>query len=523
MTAKTSHTPEEKLARLQKTVQDYKEQLADLSRQNRELVQQNKDQELFLDHCPVGLVLIRQGRIMELNQTALEQMGYEKEEVRDRIFWDFVDPASKNALKERAQDRRKGKWAPARFETTLVRKDGTRFECEIRMRRFRYQGRAALLAGLIGLDGRNRHLQDLTQSLKTEALLTMAQGLKQQLTPGFSILTESCLLLKKGNLEDPDSLIALLDQMQTTLARIQTTLNPLDDLARTGYDPGELSTFNLKELLQTLIEQAGPLIQAAEDQSKTKIHFKTYARAGSRIRGHFKELVDALLHLLRNALEAMPAGGDLYLSTEESAGQALIYIQDSGSGISDELQARVLDPFFSTKGPGRAGLGLSLAAAIVQRHHGTLEQNSSHNQGTMITVKLPVFSPETEKKDRPPQRNLKNAAVLLIDHQDLIRPLLAQLLTAKGVKVVLADSGRAALIRLKARSFDLAWIGTLIPDMPKSDLLQEIKKLRPQTATAVVLDHPDQAQKIAADLLLDQPLDMNKAVAQVIELLRGKN
>ena len=111
---------------------------------------------------------------------------------------------------------------------------------------------------------------------------------------------------------------------------------------------------------------------------------------------------------------------------------------------------------------------------------------------------------------------------MLIDHQDLIRPLLAQLLTAKRVKVVLADSGHAALTRLKARSFDLAWIGTLIPDMPKSDLLQEIKKLRPQTATAVVLDHPDQAQKIAADLTLDQPLDMNKAVAQVIELLKGK-
>lgn len=520
MTAKTSHTPEEKLVRLQKTVQDYREQLADLSRQNRELVQQNKDQELFLNHSPVGLVMIRQGRIMELNPTALEQMGYKKEEVRNRVFWDFVDPASKNALKERAQGRRKGKWAPARFETTLVRKDGTRFECEIRMQRFRYRGRAALLAGLIELDGRNRHLQYLTQSLKTEALLTMTQGLKQQLTPGFSILTESCLLLKKGNLEDPDSLISLLDQMQTTLERIQTSLNTLDDLARTGYDPGELSVFTLKELMQILTEQAGPLIQAAEDQSQTKIHFKTYSRAGSRIRGHFKELQDALLHLLQNALEAMPAGGDLYLSTEESAGQALIYIQDSGSGISDDLQARVLDPFFSTKGPSRNGLGLSLAAAIVQRHHGTLEQNSSHNQGTMITVKLPVFSPETEKTNRPPKRNIKNALVLLIDHQDLVRPLLAQLLITKGMKVVLADNGHAAVTKLKTRPFDLVWIGTLILDMPKSDLLQEIKKLRPQIATAVVLDHRDQAQKIAADLILHQPLDMNKAVAQILEMLR---
>jgi len=115
---------------------------------------------------------------------------------------------------------------------------------------------------------------------------------------------------------------------------------------------------------------------------------------------------------------------------------------------------------------------------------------------------------------------LKDTLVLLIDSQDLIRPLLARMLTAKNVKVVPADSGHAALTRLKARAYDLAWLGGLIPDMPKADLWREIKKLRPKIATAVVLDHPDQAQKITADLVLPQPLDLNKAVQQVLELLR---
>jgi two-component system sporulation sensor kinase C len=525
MTAKTPYPQDEKLTRLEKAVQDYKEQLAGLEHQNQELARQIKEQALFLNFCPVGLVLIQQGRVLDLNRSALAMLGYEAEELIGRAFWNMVDPASKNTLKERARNRRKGKWVPSQFETTLVRKDGTRLECEIRLQSLKYHGRGAMVAGLIELGTRNQHLKELIHSLKTEALLTMAIGLKKQLTPNFSSLKEKCLLLKKGNLEDPDSLVILLTQMEAELAQIQTTLNTLDALAKTGYDLDELSVFHLKTLLQTLTERITPLLQMAESKSPAKINFKTYLRADSRIRGHFQELQQALLYLLVNALEAMPQGGDLYLSTEESAGQALIYIQDSGSGIPDEFQTRVQDPFFSTKGKERPGLGSSLAAAIIKRHHGSIEYGDSGKPGTIITIKLPLPIPENDPKTRPRKQKIKNASVLIIEHQDLVRPLLSQILQAKGLKVTMLSTGFEAITRLKAKPFDLVLVGTWVPDKDKQNLAQEIKKIRPRTALVLVLDQPGPAasgplKETPADLVLTQPLDLNKAVAQMLELLR---
>jgi PAS domain S-box-containing protein len=513
MAAQDKHTPEEKLARLQKTLLDNQAQLARLKQENQTQAQRLKLSELFRNFCPVGLVLLQADRILEINPAALEQLDYQAAEIQGRAFWDFVDPASRTALKRRAQDRRKGKWVPARLETTLVRKDGTRLECEIRLQRFRFQGHGALLLGLIARTDPERNAQDLTEFSKTQALLALAPGIKKQLASELLTLRENVLLLNQDPPADPDSLKTVLKRMQNALEQTESALTTLDDLARTGYDPDELTLFDLRTLLQSLSEQILPLIQAAEQKTQAPIRFKTFLRTPARIQGHFLELREALLNLLRNALAAMPHGGELYLSTEENADQALIYIQASG-GPSETLPAR---------SPDDPGLPLSLAAAVMQRHHGTLNQNSPDQHGTLFTVKLPVWTPEQIPPQRIARPNIKNASILLIDAQDLIRPLLAQLLTSKGLKVVLADSSREALVRLKARAFDLVWIGTLVPDMPKPGLLQEIKKLQPQIATAVVLDHPDQTPKITADLILLQPLDVNKAVAQVLNFLRGKN
>jgi DNA-binding NtrC family response regulator len=116
---------------------------------------------------------------------------------------------------------------------------------------------------------------------------------------------------------------------------------------------------------------------------------------------------------------------------------------------------------------------------------------------------------------------------LIIEHQDLVRPLLSQILQAKGLKVTMLSTGFEAITRLKAKPFDLVLVGTWVPDKDKQNLAQEIKKIRPRTALALVLDKPGPApagapEGTAADLLLTQPLDLNQAVTQVLELLRNR-
>ena len=88
------------------------------------------------------------------------------------------------------------------------------------------------------------------------------------------------------------------------------------------------------------------------------------------VKGDPEELKDVVKRLIRNGLEAMPHGGDLYISAEENAGFAHVYIQDSGASIPEPILHRIMDPFFTTKGKDADGLGLCIARAVLKRHQG---------------------------------------------------------------------------------------------------------------------------------------------------------
>jgi signal transduction histidine kinase len=112
-------------------------------------------------------------------------------------------------------------------------------------------------------------------------------------------------------------------------------------------------------------------------------------------------LQQVFLNLVTNALDAMPRGGTLTVATASSpeAGQngrfVEVEVRDTGTGMSPEVVRRALEPFFTTKAPGKgAGLGLSICEDIVRSHHGKMEVESREGQGSTLRVHLPVFSPE---------------------------------------------------------------------------------------------------------------------------------
>jgi two-component system, NtrC family, sensor kinase len=95
-----------------------------------------------------------------------------------------------------------------------------------------------------------------------------------------------------------------------------------------------------------------------------------------------------LLNLVRNAREAMPGGGAVFVGTRYADGEVFVEIRDSGPGIPPERLARIFDPFFTTKERG-TGLGLALGQEIAQEHSGQLTVTSVVGQGTTFTLRLP--------------------------------------------------------------------------------------------------------------------------------------
>jgi signal transduction histidine kinase len=105
-----------------------------------------------------------------------------------------------------------------------------------------------------------------------------------------------------------------------------------------------------------------------------------------------EQIVQALIALMVNAVEAMPQGGRLVLGTWEAARpeRVCLSVSDTGVGIPPDLKERIFDPFFSTKQETKGvGLGLAVVYGIVQRHEGTISLTSTPGAGTTFTIELP--------------------------------------------------------------------------------------------------------------------------------------
>jgi two-component system NtrC family sensor kinase len=120
---------------------------------------------------------------------------------------------------------------------------------------------------------------------------------------------------------------------------------------------------------------------------------RDFALADDQLLCDHEQIVQALIALLINAVEAMTEGGRLTVRTWADAavpGAVRLSVADTGVGITPELQSRIFDPFFSTKHETKGvGLGLAVVSGIVQRHEGRIEVASSPGRGTTFTITLP--------------------------------------------------------------------------------------------------------------------------------------
>lgn len=160
---------------------------------------------------------------------------------------------------------------------------------------------------------------------------------------------------------------------------------------KTGRPPAEPRPFQVHAVLGDTVEFIRP--QAAAQG--VVIHCDL-AATDSRVSGDAESIRGALLNLLLNAIEAMPAGGNLWLisaSTKmEGAAMIELRVRDEGSGIPDEIRNRVFRPFFTTKEQG-TGLGLSMALHAIVAQGGTLTLGEPAGKGTEFIIHLPLLAP----------------------------------------------------------------------------------------------------------------------------------
>ncbi len=230
----------------------------------------------------------------------------------------------------------------------------------------------------------------LMQSAKLATIGELAAFVAHEINnPLTSVLGYASLLMNETPPDDPKR--TDLEVIEKEALRARAIVRDLLGYARQTDSVMEQTHIN--EALESVL----PLIRRRAESQNIAIDTKLDP-AVPRIMGDVHQLKQVFINILNNAIDAMPKGGRVDITTREVRGrgngsgpQVEIAFQDSGVGITADKLDRIFDPFFTTKEDGKGtGLGLPISKRIVDRHGGTIAVQSEPGQGTRFTVYLPV-------------------------------------------------------------------------------------------------------------------------------------
>lgn len=237
----------------------------------------------------------------------------------------------------------------------------------------------------------------MLQVEKIASLGKMAATVAHELNNPLSGIATYAKLLKKrvrkksSNEDECEKIQKDLDMVLSEAMRCGNIVRNLLEFSHSAS--AKFQVVRLHEIIEKALEIVGHHIELAkiEAGSSVEIHPET-------ITCDPDQLLQALVALLVNAVEAMPGGGKLRINARnapDKSGVVIIEISDTGKGIPEELQEKIFEPFFSTK-KDKTGIGLGLAVVygIIQRHNGKIWLKSQKEKGTTFFIELPTTQPE---------------------------------------------------------------------------------------------------------------------------------
>ena len=281
----------------------------------------------------------------------------------------------------------------------------------------------------------------------------------------------------------------------------------------------EFQAVAVSELLTDVCEMSRPRWEAHVNGADIRVTL--VADCTSSVMGDAVELREVLVNMIYNAVDAMPAGGEIYLGAEETGGRVVLTIKDTGTGMTPEVKSRLFDPFFTTKGRGGTGMGLAVSFGIIRRHNGTIDVESEPGRGTTFRISLPLDAPaNAPAADNSIALESANTAkkicVLVVDDEPAVRDVLQEALETEGYEVLTAENGEQALKYFDERSGQLGMVFTDIgmPGMSGWDLARAIRKRSPTIPLAIVSGWAEAIscearQEIKAEWVVPKPFSLS--------------
>ncbi|HVS04015.1 MAG TPA: PAS domain S-box protein [Thermoanaerobaculia bacterium] len=453
-----------------------------------------------VESSPSGLLMIDgAGRIVLLNREVERLFGYSREELLGQL----VEILVPERFRDRHPGFREGFAREPRVRAMGAgrdlygrRKDGSEVPVEIGLNPVATEAGFFVLSSVVDISARKqaeeervRLAEQLRQSQKMEAVGRLAGGIAHDFNNILGMIVGYAQLARETAAEA--EVVADLDEVLRAAERGRDLVQRILRFSR--REELQPEAVDLERAVSEAIRLLRPATPAGVD-----IQLRADQRL-PRVLADATSVHQVLMNLATNAVDAMPLGGRLQVDLRPfyardtvvrsfpglHEGQyVLLSVRDFGHGMDEATRARAVEPFFTTKGPGRgSGFGLATVHSIVQAHAGAMWIDSEVGAGTTVSCIFPALeeaepAAQVSAEDLPRGRGER---ILFVDDEPALTRIGQRALERLGYRVTVAVGAAEALEAFRAAPEDFALLVTdySMPEMHGVDLVRELTALRP--------------------------------------------
>ena len=396
----------------------------------------------------------------------------------------------------------------------------------------RKRAEAAVLEG-------NRQLSDALEKLREtqehviqrerlHALGRMASGIAHDFNNALApILGFSELLLRRPeHLRNEEKARGYVEMIHTAAEDSAKIVARLREFYRYREESDVFTPVSLNDLIQQVISLTQPRWKDQAQANGVYLTMKTELENIPTIAGNEAELREMLFNVVFNAIDAIPKTGTITFRTSMKGECALLQVVDSGTGMTEEVRSRCLEPFFSTKDEHGTGLGLGIVYGIVRRHDGSIEIESAPAKGTTVSMALPLYKEQPRPQRPEPAGPLERSLhLLVVEDEPLVREVIEVYLREDNHIIQTAANGREGLEKYRAGTFDIVITDRAMPEVNGDVLAAEIKKINAGQPVILLTGFGDLMSGAGekpegVDLVVSKPFTLNSLREALVKALQ---
>ncbi len=448
---------------------------------------------LLIEEAPYAICRATEaGQLLLVNRAMLEMLGYSTDSEADLLMRDlpliFVANDGfdrfRQSLHEDTVQGLDGVW---------LRRDGRQIQVRIGGRRVRGPAGETFYFDLLAENVTERKELEarLAQAEKMQAIGQLAGGVAHDFNNLLTVINGYCdLMLRDGETGSRRRNLEMIRRAGERAAGLTQQLLAFSRKQVTRTEAMRLSAIT-GEVVQLSRRLIGENIYVIED----------LCVEGDTVLADAAQIHQMLMNLVVNARDAMPEGGRLEISTaavdvgEHLAGElevtpgayVALSVSDSGVGMDEFVRGHIFEPFFTTKPAGKGtGLGLSTVYGIVRQSRGGIAVTSQPGMGTTIHIYLPrATAPAVSRTAGVAPRNLirGTSTILVVEDEEAVRRLVADLLKGAGYEVLEASDAQHAMAIAEERSeaIHLLLTDVVMPGISGRKLADTLRSLHPES------------------------------------------